>query len=115
MDPGFKIAVARQHGSGDQIVFYHGILNGRMERAGITNAGRASVTDGLKAELVKKGGQAGLVQIFGDYPAAWRQRGFNEVIDTEAAFDGFLGQQSGGKHHRRITGIRATGDGRNQH
>ena len=53
-------------------------------------------------------------RVIGDDTRAGCQRRFDERIDLEASFDGFLGEQTGGEHDRWIAGIGATRDGGNQ-
>ena len=63
MHARLEIAVAGKHRRGDQIVLDNRVLDGRMQRAGIADAGRAAVADEVEAELVEIRLQAGLVQI----------------------------------------------------
>ncbi len=115
MDARLEIAVAGKHRRGDQIIFDDGILNCRMQRAGIADAGRAAVTDQIEAEFVQIRLQAGLVQIIADDARAGRERGLDGGIDREAFFNRFFREQAGGKHHARIRRVGATGDGRDEH
>ena len=77
MHARLEIAVAGEHAGGDEIVFGDRLLDGRVERAGIADAGRAAVADDLEAELVEVGLQAGLVEVIGDDARAGRERGFD--------------------------------------
>ena len=51
--PRFEIAVTRKHGRRDQIVIVDRLFDFRMERAGISDAGRAAVADEIEPELVE--------------------------------------------------------------
>ena len=94
MHARLEIAVAGQHGRGDQIVLDDGVLDRRGQRAGIADAGRAAVADEVEAELVEIRLQAGLVQIIGDDARAGRERGLDQRIDLQAALDGLLREQA---------------------
>ena len=77
VDAGFEIAVAGEHGGADEVTFLDGALDGRVERAGVADAGGAAVADGLEAELVEFLGQAGGVEVVGDDAGAWSERGLD--------------------------------------
>ena len=64
MHAALEIAVAGQHGDGDQLVVLDGFGDGVVERAGIADAGGAAVADRIEAERVKVGSQESLVEIF---------------------------------------------------
>ncbi len=115
VDARLEIAVAGKHGCGDQIIFHHGILDGRVQRAGIANAGGATVADEIETKLVEERLQAGLVQIIADDARAGRERRFDSGIDRKPLFNGFLREQAGGEHDAGIAGVGATGDGCDEH
>ena len=110
-----EIAVAGEHAGGDEIVLRDRFLERGMQRAGVADAGRAAVADGLEAELVEVGLEAGLVEIIGDDARAGRERGLHGGIDRQAVLHGFLREQTGGEHHARVAGVRAARDGGDQH
>src|SRR5688500_8631168 len=53
MDPSLEITITRQHGRGYDIVVHNFILQGRIERTGVSNASSASITDKIKSDLVE--------------------------------------------------------------
>jgi len=52
MHASFEVAIAREDAGGNQIVRRDGFFQSGMKRAGIADARRAAVADGLKAEFV---------------------------------------------------------------
>ena len=65
---GFEVPVARQDAGRHEIVLGDRFLERGMQRARISDAGRAAVADGLKTELVEVGLETGLFEIIGDHP-----------------------------------------------
>src|SRR4030095_4210442 len=49
----FEVAVSRKHRGSNQIEFMDCLLDFRMERSGIADAGRATVADQIKPELIE--------------------------------------------------------------
>ena len=101
VDARLEVAVAGEDAGGDEIVLGDGLVDDRIERAGIADAGGAAVADDLEAELVEVGLQAGLVEVIGDDAGAGRERGLHRGIDRQAALDRLLGEQAGGEHDAR--------------
>jgi hypothetical protein len=66
MDTGFEIAVARKNAGGNEIVADDDVFDSGIERAGVSDASGAAVTDSLETEFIKIRREAGLVQIFGN-------------------------------------------------
>ena len=66
MHAGLEIAVAGEDAGSDEIGLGDGFVDDGIERAGIADAGGATVADDLEAELVEVGLQAGLVEVIGD-------------------------------------------------
>ncbi len=87
---------------------------GADERAGIADAGRAAVADGLEAELVEIGLQPVLRQVVGHDARAGRERGLDRRSDLQAALDRLLRQQPRRQHDRRVGRVGAARDGRDQ-
>ena len=77
MHAALEVAVAGEHGDGDELVVLDRVGDRLVERAGVADAGRAAVADELEAERVEVGGQAGLVEILGDHLAAGGERGLH--------------------------------------
>ena len=115
MNAGFKVAVAGQHGRHDQIVLGDGLFQMRLQRAGVADTGGAAVADGLKAQPVQIGRQAGLVQILGDDARTGRQRSFDRRADGHAPLDGLFRQQSRRQHDAGVGRIGAARNGGNHH
>ena len=61
MHARFEIAIAGKHGGRDEIVIVDRLLDLRMERPGIADAGRATVTDEIESELIEICLQSGLL------------------------------------------------------
>ncbi len=110
-DAAFEVAVAGQHGGGDEAVLVDRLGDLRRQRAGVADAGGAAEADEIEAELVEVGLQAGLVEIGGDDLRSGRQRGLHPRLRLEALRDGIARQQAGGDQHARVRGIGAAGDG----
>ena len=53
MHARFEVAVSRKHRGSNQIEFVDRLFDFRMERSGIADAGRATVADEIKSELVE--------------------------------------------------------------
>ncbi len=60
-------------------------------------------------------GQTGLGQVVGDHLRAGGQRGLHPRLGLQALGDRVLGQQAGGDQDRRVRGVGARGDGRDDH
>ena len=73
MHSRLEISISRQHRRGDEVVFVDRLFNFRMQRSGISDAGRAAVTDQIEPELVEIFLQTGLVEIIGDNAGAGRE------------------------------------------
>jgi hypothetical protein len=110
-----EIAVAGEHRDGDQLVVLDGVDDGVVQRAGIADAGGAAIADGVEAERVQIGLQAGLVEIFGDHLAAGRERGLHPGLRRQAQRARLAGHQAGGDQHIGVGGVGAAGDGGDHH
>ena len=73
VDARFKIAVPGKDRSRDEIKFADRLLNFRMKRPRISDAGGAAVADDVEPELIEIFLEAGLVEIIGDNPRARRE------------------------------------------
>ena len=67
MDARFEVAVAGEHRGAHQVILSDDILDQRVERSGIADASRASVTGEVEVELFELRQQSGLGQVFGDH------------------------------------------------
>ena len=66
VDPPFEIAVAGEHGGGDEILLVDRLGNLGRERTGIADAGGAAEPDEIVAKLVEVLLQPGLFEVVGD-------------------------------------------------
>ena len=80
---------------GNQIVLSDDLFDGRIEWTGISDAGRAAVTDEIKAELIQVGLQSGLFQILSHDSRTGCQRVLNRRTNGQPMLDRLLGQQPG--------------------
>ena len=112
---GFEIAVTREHGASDEVLRYHRLFDLGVERTGGTHAGGAAISNNAIAKFFKEGQQTGITQVIGDYFGARGERSFNTGVHGEAAFDGALGEQAGGDQQRRVGGVGARRNRRDQH
>ena len=97
-----KLRLPREHRRGDQVVLVDRLGDLGRKRARVADAGRAAVADQVEAKLVEIRLQAGVVQIVGDHLRSRRQARLDPGLGGKAALDGFLGEQAGGHHHRRV-------------
>jgi hypothetical protein len=63
MDPRFEVAVAREHGSADEIVLNDGALDIFVEGTGVADAGGAAIGGYRETQLFQEGEQAGLFEV----------------------------------------------------
>ena len=64
----FEVSVSRKHRGCNQIEFVDRLLNIRMERSRVADAGGATVTDEIESELIEVFLEPGLVEIIGNNP-----------------------------------------------
>ena len=95
---GLKVAVAGEDAGSNEIILRDRFLERGMQRAGVSDAGRAAVADGLKAELVEVGLKTGLLQVVGDHTRAGTEGGLDGWIHFQSPFDSFLGEQRRAEH-----------------
>ena len=53
VDAALEVAVARQHGEGDQVIFVDGLGDRLVQRAGVADTGRAAIADEVEAHRVE--------------------------------------------------------------
>ena len=90
-------------------------LDLRDQRAGVSDAGGAAVTDQVEAELLEVRGEPGPVVVVGDDAGPGRERGLHPGLAGQAPLHGVLGQQRRADHHRRIGGVGARRDRGDDH
>ncbi len=114
-DAAFEIAVAGEHGRGDDAVVVDRLRDRLRQRARIADAGRAAEADEVEADLVEILLQARRRQVFGDDLAAGRERGLHPRLAGQAALGGLARQQAGADQHVGVRRVGAGGDGGNHH
>src|SRR4029077_8696072 len=87
MHTRFEVAVSRKNGCGNKIVFVDRLLNIRMQRSRVADAGGTTVTNQVESELVEVFLETCLVKIIGNNTRAGRERCFNPRINTQTPFD----------------------------
>jgi hypothetical protein len=112
--PRFEVSVAREDGCGHKVFIGKCLLDVGVQRSRISNAGGASVPNNIKSEFIQIRLQSSLLQIVGYHPRTRRQRCLNGGIHLHPTFHRFLREQSSPQHHTWVTGVRATGNGRDQ-
>ena len=115
MDACFEVAITRKDRGGYKIEFVDRLFDVRVQRSGVADAGGTTIPDEVESELVKVFLQTRLVKIIGNNTRAGRQRCFDCRINAQTTLDRFFCEQSGCDHHAGITGVRATGDRRDQY
>ena len=110
VDPALEVAVAAEHGDGDQVVAVDLFGDRRGQGAGVADAGRAAVADQVEPELVEVRVEPGVAEIVGDDLGARGQAGLHPRFRLQPALDGLLRQDAGRDHHRGIRGVGAARD-----
>ena len=105
-----EVAIAGKDADADEVVARNGLLDARIERAGIAYAGRASVADGVEAKLVEVGLQSAALVVVGDDARARRKRRLDDARHAQTFLHRLLREQTGGKHHGWIGCVGAGGD-----
>ena len=111
-DAALEVAVAGDHGAGNQAIVVDRLGDLLVERSGVTDAGGAADSDEIESELVEILLQVGLLEVGADDLAARRQRGLHPRLLGEALLDGVAGEQTGADEHARIRRVGAAGDRR---
>ena len=111
-DAALEVAVAREHRGHREVVVVDGLRDGVRQRTGVADAGGAAVADQEEAQLLQVRPDAGLVVVVADHLRARRHRRLDPRLGGQALLDGVAGQQRGAEHHRRVGGVGARRDGR---
>src|SRR5580693_1984408 len=90
VDAAFEVAIAGEHGSDHQIFFIDRFRDFFRQRAGVADAGGASVTHDVEFQLLEIRCQAGVLEIITDYFRARRQRCFHPRRNGQAFFNRLL-------------------------
>ena len=115
VDPGLEVAVAREHGADDEVALGDGDGDRLRQRAGVADARRAAVADGVEAELLEVRRQPGAVVVLGHDLRAGREARLDPGLAAQAALDRLLRQQARTDHHLRVRGVRARRDRGDHH
>ncbi len=115
IDPAFKVAIAGEHRSNDQILLFNFSRHLRGQRARVSDARRAAVADEVELQFLQKRHQAGLLQIVEENFRSGSERSLDRCGDLKAALHGFFRQQSSRDQHRGVRRVRTTRDRRNDH
>ena len=113
MNPALKVSVSTQNSRDKETMFPDRSGNRLRQRTAVADAGGATVTDGVKTQLLEIRRQSRLVQILADHLGPGRKTRFDGRLDLQPSFHRSLGQQPGPDHHRRVGGVGAAGDRRN--
>ncbi len=76
-----EVTVARQHSCDSKIVVFDRTRDVWIERTRVTDAGRTTVTDQIKAELIKRVLQPGRLQIVSDDLGSGCQRSLHPWLN----------------------------------
>ena len=111
IDAALEVAVAGEHGGGDEVVVVDRFGDLRRQRAGVADAGGAAEADEVEAELVEIVLQAGLRRDSRRRPASRARARSSPTASREALRDRVAGEQAGGDHHARVGRVGAARDG----
>src|SRR5918996_5529474 len=110
MDARFEVAVAGEDRSDDELAVVDRLRDRLRQRAGVSDAGRAAVADGVEAELLEVWSQACAVVVLRHDLRAWREARLHPRLPREAALDGLLREEAGADHHLWVGRVRAARD-----
>ena len=112
VDARLEVAVAAQGRGHHQPLVLDGRDDGVREGAAVADTGGAAVSHHVEPEGVQVAGEVGGVQVVAHHLRPRRHAGLDPVGHGEAARQRVPGQQSGTHHHRRVGGVGAARDGR---
>src|SRR5581483_2816932 len=102
IDAAFEVPIPGKDRRDHELMIVDGLRDIGWQWAGVADTGGASVTGDAEAELVEKLHQAGLLVVLSHDSRSRSDGGLHPWWRTNSALDGFLGEQSGGNHDRRI-------------
>ena len=108
----FEIAVARNHGGGDQPIFIDRSADRGRQRPRIADAGGAAIAHQIETDGVQMRLQPRLFQIIGHDLATRRQRRLHPWLGLQAQLVRLLGDQPSRDQHAGVRRIGAAGDRR---
>src|SRR5260370_31330578 len=115
MNAALKIAVPAEDGDGDEIILLNGCADGIGERAAVADEGGAAVTEEMEFKFREERREGGGGEIVGDDFGPRREAGLHPGFHLQTALDGFFCEQAGSEHQGWVRGVRATGDGGDDH
>ncbi len=110
VDPRLEVAVAREHRRDDQLAVGDCRGDHLRQRAGVADARRAAVADGVEAELLEVRRQARALVVLRHDLRPGREARLHPRLAHQALFDRLLREQAGADHHLRVGGVRAARD-----
>ena len=112
VDAPLEVAIAGQHGGGDQIALADRSGELGVKWSALARAGGAAVAHDMKTQRLQRRHQPLFRQIIADEARAGRERGLDPRRHGKAARHRVARQQPGGQHDRGVGGIGAGGDRR---
>ncbi len=113
VDAPLKVAVAAQDRGHNQVLLLHRLGDILLERAAVADAGRAAVANNVIAQRLQVGHQPGFGEVAGHDLRAGGEAGLDVRRHAQPQFDGLFRQKPRADHHRRVGGVGAACDGRN--
>ncbi len=115
MDARLKVPVSGKHARHHQLTVTDGLLNRRIQRTAVADAGRASIADEIKAECVQTVLQSSRSEVIGHDPGTRSETGLHTILDLQPERNRVAGHQSGCDHHIRVAGVRAARNSGDHH
>ena len=106
-----EVTVTRKHRGADERAGVDRSLDVHRERPRVSDTGRTSIADDIKAKRRQGVEDACLLEISGHDLGARSERGLHPRLNAEAASDGLLRQEPCSHHHVRVGGVRTARDG----
>ena len=110
MNARFKVSVTGEDGHSDDLVVDDCLLDGWVQRTGVTDTGCTAVANGLEAKLVEVGLQAGFLEVGSDNTGARAKAGLDGFPNCESALNSLLRNESSREHHGWVRCVRTAGD-----
>ena len=115
VNAAFKVAIATENRGDDKVVFVDALRYFFGQRAGVADAGRASVADDVEFQFLEIGHQARGLEVVADDFRTRRERSLDPRGNGEAFLHRFLGEEPGADQDRRIRSVGARRDGGDNH
>ena len=115
MHAAFEVTVTREHGRRDHISRFDSGGNLGLEWSRVADAGHATITGHVEADLGVVVEQLGLGQVVGDHLRARRETRLDPWLGLQALGGGIAREQGRAEHHRGVRRVGAARDGGNQY